>query len=97
MVLFIRSWELGIFISPGTLAKMAPDEVGDDICIASFPGISTEAVISIDSDGDDENETQKVLVPIPYDMNPTPYANSDVAWACDRSCPMPDSFGCIMP
>jgi len=100
-VLFIRHWELGVFISPATLAEMDPDGVGNDICMTPYPGISSDsnAVINLDSDGEDEgeNETPKVLVPLPFDMNPTPYDNHDIAWACDRSCSVPDACGCIMP
>mmetsp|Transcript_12251 Transcript_12251/g.18500 ORF Transcript_12251/g.18500 Transcript_12251/m.18500 type:complete len:81 (+) Transcript_12251:2-244(+) len=77
----------------------------NDICMIPYTGIygdNGNAVIHIDSDDDDdgvdENETRKVvMVPLPFDVNPTPYDDDDIAWAVDRSCPVPDAFGCFMP
>lgn len=88
---------MGVFISPATLAKMTPDTAVNDICMTPYPGISRDAVINLDSDDEDENETTKVLVPLPFAMDPTPYNDNDIPWALDRSCSVPDSFGCIIP
>lgn len=96
-VLFIRHWELGVFISPATLAKkMPPDGKDCKIRLVAHPG-DQNAVISIDSDGEDEGEADNaVLVPLPYDINPDPYHDNDQAWATDRSYPLPDAFGITM-
>jgi len=104
-VLFIRSWELGVFISPATLMAGGHASAGNKLRMHPFRGISDsspDAIINVDSDDDDDdggNECKKsnvVLVPIPFDLNPDPYNNDDVAWARDRSCLIPDAFGCIM-
>ena len=98
-ILYIQHWELGVFMSSKTLAKiMSPDEGGSDIRIVPYPGINQNAVINIDSDDDDEeeegeSETPKVIVPLPFDINPVPYDNNDVAWAVDRHSNVPDRFG----
>lgn len=93
--LFVASWELGIFISPSTLAKKL---ASSDICMTPYPGITagdSTGVINLDDSEDDEYEScsTKVLVPLPYDMNPEPYERTDVRWAVDRSCYLPDAFG----
>ena len=102
-ILFIRHWELGVFISPATLASnAAAPGTGNDIRILPYPGIATSGgdkngVINIDSDNDEEaKETPPVLVPLPFDMNPDKYIIDDIPWATDRSCTEPDIFGCIM-
>ena len=105
-VLFIRSWELGVFISPATLQDGGVRADGNTPCIRPYRGTSassSDAVINLDSDddnADDDNNNNKsnvLLVPIPFDLHPDRYNNYDVAWACDRSCLIPDAFGCIMP
>jgi len=99
-ILFIQHWELGVFMSPATLAKMAPDEVGSDIQLMPYPGIDKSAVINIDGDEEDENdesESPKVLVPLPFDINPVPYDRHDIPWAADRRGNFPpDAFGYTM-
>ena len=98
-ILYIQHWELGVFMSPRTLAKlMSPDEGVSDIHIVPYPGINQNSVINIDSDDDDaeeegETEIQKVIVPLPFDINPVSYDNNDIAWAVDRHCNVPDRFG----
>lgn len=106
-VLFIRSWELGIFISPATilagdgcLARAHPS-LGNKLCIRPYRGKSvpsSDAVINLDCDDEnDDNECNRstvILVPIPFDLKPDKYDDYDVAWAVDRSCFIPDAFGC---
>ena len=103
-VLFIRSWELGVFISPATLLDGGVRADGNTPCIRPYRGASassSNAVINVDSDDDnaddDNNKSNVLLVPIPFDLHPDRYNDYDVAWACDRSCLIPDAFGCIMP
>ena len=103
-VLFIRHWELGVFLSPATLnaggiAALPRPSAGEKCCMRPYCGIasSSNAVINVDSDDDeDENPNNVLFLPIPFDLNPDPYDNDDIAWACDRSCLIPDAFGCIL-
>ncbi|KAL9190640.1 hypothetical protein ACHAXT_000346 [Thalassiosira profunda] len=101
-ILFIRHWELGVFLSPATLAKMAPDEVSE-VAITAYPDLTSGGgggVINLaDSEDDGEDEAPPTaVVPLPFDMNPVPYGKDDVPWATDRrrESPVPDAFGCIM-
>lgn len=96
-ILYIRHWELGVFLSPATLAKVDPGEV-DEIVMTAYPDMTAGAgggVINLaDSDDEEEEETPpKVVVPLPFDMNPIPYDKHDVPWATDRHSPVPDAFG----
>ena len=54
-------------------------------------------VINLDSDDEDKEDNPRVLVPLPFPIDLTPYGSDDVAWAVDRSCPVPDAFWCIIP
>jgi hypothetical protein len=50
----------------------------------TYPGpLST---INVDSDDGNENisTTADVILPIPYNLNPSPYSVNDVFWAVDR-------------
>ena len=97
-VLFIRHWELGVFISPATLAnKMDSTVDGSDACLTPYIGITQDNVINLDSDDEEKIETRSIQVPLPFNMNPLPYDGNDVPWATDRSSSIPDSFGCMMP
>lgn len=94
-VFFIRHWELGVFISPSTLAKRV---VGD------LSGPFTKTYIRIcpyaDSATNDDNTTAnrvEVIVPLPFDpINPERYGNGDVPWTVDGPGKiLPDAFGMI--
>lgn len=109
-VLFIRSWELGVFISPATLltgsrcgGALHPPS-GNKLCIRPYRGksvSSSDTVINIDSDDDTNHNACNVpsvlFVPIPFNLRPDRYDGNDVAWAVDRRCFIPDALGCIMP
>lgn len=96
-ILFIRHWELGVFISPSTLGK----KMGNDVCMAAYPDTSaggSTGVISIDcEDDEDKSETPKVLVPLPQGIDPDAYDHNDVAWARDRGSNLPDTHGGTIP
>jgi tyrosyl-DNA phosphodiesterase-1 len=100
-VLFIRHWELGVFISPSTLAKnvLCDDGVykSGSVYLRPYTGSSLGgSPISIDCD-DEETEEEGVTttVPIPYDaINPTKYGNGDMPWTIDGPGKvLPDAFG----
>ena len=74
-ILFVRHWELGVFISSATFGK--------DVAIVPYRGGG-------------KSYGPEVQVPLPYDLNPTPYNNEDVTWAVDRTTFLPDRFGRIM-
>lgn len=79
-VLFMCNWELGVFMSSATLAKA--NTAGKKVRMKAYPGLSS--VINVDSDDENENNSTNVILPIPFNMNPTPYNTSDVPWAVDR-------------
>mmetsp|Transcript_6269 Transcript_6269/g.14179 ORF Transcript_6269/g.14179 Transcript_6269/m.14179 type:complete len:655 (-) Transcript_6269:48-2012(-) len=81
-ILFIRHWELGVFISPRTL-KQAGNYDGKDVTLVPYRGGGMSS-------------GSEVQVPLPYDLNPTPYNNEDVTWAVDRTTFLPDRFGRII-
>ena len=86
-VLFMCNWEMGVFFSPTTLAKMNHPAVGGkNVRMVAYPGLSS--IINVDSDDENDNDstttTVDVILPIPYDLNPTPYSTNDVFWAVDR-------------
>jgi tyrosyl-DNA phosphodiesterase-1 len=82
-VLFMSNWELGVFMSPATLINAISPDVADDkhVRMVSYSSLLS-SVINVD--GDDENDDSNIILPIPYDINPTPYNASDVFWAVDR-------------
>jgi tyrosyl-DNA phosphodiesterase-1 len=86
-VLFMCNWELGVFMSPATLAKANHPAVADKtVRLVAYPGPSSSVINVDDSDDDENNEdsTTVIILPIPYDVNPTPYDAGDVFWAVDR-------------
>lgn len=97
-VLFVRHWELGVFISPATLAKSV---LGEGSCrcrhIRIRPYTESTSKISIECDGDDDS-TVEITVPLPFDAaNPEKYGNGDVPWSVDGPGKiLPDAFGMIV-
>jgi tyrosyl-DNA phosphodiesterase-1 len=96
-VLFVRHWELGVFISPATLAKNIFGE-GDCRChiIRICPCTENTSTISIDCEEKDSN-VNVITVPLPFDaINPEKYGNGDVPWSVDGPGKiLPDAFGMI--
>ena len=37
-----------------------------------------------------------VILPLPFDVAPTPYSSRDVPWATDRKGGLPDAFGRVL-
>ncbi|KAL3807984.1 hypothetical protein ACHAXA_000954 [Cyclostephanos tholiformis] len=88
-VLFISNWELGVFMSPATLVnaiRLSAVANSKRVRMVAYPGPSS--VINVDDSEDEGDENSTIILPIPYDINPTPYNASDVFWAVDR-----DYFG----
>jgi len=89
-VLFIRHWELGVFFSPATLRNYfdRSDEDVDDghICIVPYTGKNGPKL---------NNSRHVVEVPLPFDLHPCPYSDSDTPWSVDGENSTPDSFGRI--
>ena len=81
-ILFIRHWELGVFISSETLTKAGHGD-GKNVTLVPYRGGGMSS-------------GSEVQVPLPYDLNPTPYNNEDVTWAVDRPTFLPDRFGRII-
>ena len=74
-------------MSPATLAKANHPAVADKtVRLVAYPGPSSSVINVDDSDDDENNEdsTTVIILPIPYDVNPTPYDAGDVFWAVDR-------------
>ena len=93
-VLFIRHYELGVFISPATLAGDERDY--KRLRIRPYTdNPMMNAPISVDCD--DEIDTEDVAIPLPYDViHPERYGNGDVPWTVDGPGKiLPDSFGRI--
>lgn len=89
-ILFIRHWELGVFISPETLQRASGDDSGE-VRLVPFTG-SAIGPDTVDSG----HESNDVCAALPYGLSPTPYNPEDVSWACDRPAIMPDRFGRVM-
>jgi len=89
-VLFIRHWELGVFFSPATFRNYfdRSDEDVDDghICIVPYTGKNGPKL---------NNSRHVVEVPLPFDLHPCPYSDSDTPWSVDGENSTPDSFGRI--
>ena len=100
-VLFIRHYELGVFISPATLAKEALGDERDYKRLRIRPYIGNAMIDTpINIDCDDQNGhkgTEDVAIPLPYDViDPERYGNGDVPWTVDGPGKiLPDSFGRI--
>jgi tyrosyl-DNA phosphodiesterase-1 len=102
-VLFIRHWELGVFISPATLAKKVTEVDGDCKChcVRIFPytcSAVSQGPITIDCNDESSSEgIVNITIPLPYDaINPERYGNGDVPWTVDGGGKaLPDSFGMI--
>ncbi|KAL7457886.1 hypothetical protein ACHAWC_010450 [Mediolabrus comicus] len=85
MINFIAHWELGVFISPATLAKARGD--GKRVRIVPFGhyGKTSNGAICLDSDDDDEEDDEgvDVHVPLPYSLYTPAYDSKDVHWTND--------------
>lgn len=104
-VFFIRHWELGVFISPATLAnskftggearRIVPYIVND---------IGNSPINLADSDDEGDTESRDVVAPLPYDvMNPSIYHHQgeDMAWTVDgpwsrNGFVLPDLHGVVL-
>jgi tyrosyl-DNA phosphodiesterase-1 len=80
LILRIAHWELGVFISPATLAKARGD--GKRVRIVPFGhyGKTSNGAICLDSDDDEDDEGVDVHVPLPYSLHTPAYDSKDVHW-----------------
>jgi tyrosyl-DNA phosphodiesterase-1 len=80
LILRIAHWELGVFISPATLAKARGD--GKRVRIVPFGhyGKTSNGAICLDSDDDEDDEGIDVHVPLPYSLHTPAYDSKDVHW-----------------
>ncbi|KAL7481428.1 hypothetical protein ACHAW6_007105 [Cyclotella cf. meneghiniana] len=97
-VLFIRHWELGVFLSPGTLAKHVIGTNGDCKCCCIRLRPYTRSIVSGDPIHEDVKEDiVDITVPLPYDViNPVKYSDTDVPWTIDGGGKLlQDEFGIV--
>eukprot|EP00970_Alexandrium_tamarense_P015746 scaffold5469_cov175-Alexandrium_tamarense.AAC.7 len=104
-VLFIRHWELGVFISPATLAN-SKFTGGEARRIVPYIGndIGNSPINLADSDDGGDTESRDVVAPLPYDvMNPSIYHHQgeDMAWTVDgpwsrNGFVLPDLHGVVL-
>ncbi|KAL7579337.1 hypothetical protein ACA910_014013 [Epithemia clementina (nom. ined.)] len=69
--LFIRHWELGVFVTPDLLG-----------CEKLVPWDEHRLAVP-----------RELVVPLPFNMNPSPYGPTDQPWAVDEHHEIPDRFG----
>jgi len=88
--LFVRHWELGVFVSPRLLKakRMVPWEPPSSSRSSSSPSDNND-----DDDDDDDEEEVVVTVPLPFKAHPDRYGAGDRPWAVDGRYWIPDRFG----
>jgi tyrosyl-DNA phosphodiesterase-1 len=91
-ILFIRHWELGVFISAATLAR------GDGKQVRIVPLADHEndntGVICLNSDDEDGQDYDVIRVPLPYSLHTPAYDNKGNPWTDDPVLhQQPDAFG----
>jgi tyrosyl-DNA phosphodiesterase-1 len=80
--LVIRHWELGIFVSPKTLTgNRISDPDGTLVRMVPYQG------------GNVTGGDHRVVLPLPFDVQPTPYGQDDIPWSVDRVNSQPDQYG----
>ena len=97
-ILFIRHWELGVFISPATLTKQLLDDGGDCKCqkVRLCPYIGSNSNTKVDEADTFSTGKRDALIPLPYNVNLERYGNGDVPWTVDGGGKiLPDIFGRI--
>ena len=80
--IFVRSWELGVFVSPQTLGV-------DKLILWRPPGEMNQ-----NNSRNNSSATTTTTVPMPYNTHSLqPYESSDEPWAWNIRHPIPDRFG----
>lgn len=95
-ILFIRHWELGVFISPATLTQRL---FGDGckcqrVRLCPYTKNNSNTPINVDEADSFGTGKKDAVVPLPYSVNMERYGNGDVPWTVDGGDKiLPDSFG----
>ena len=84
-ILFVRHWELGVFVSAATLSKARGD--GKQVRIVPLAAgydNDNNGAICIDCDDDEDGENDDIIrVPLPYSIQVLMYDNNDIPWTDD--------------
>lgn len=91
-ILFIRHWELGVFLSGETLSRCN----GKQVRIVPLADYDTDSngIICLDSDDDGEEGSNVIRVPLPYSLHTPSYADNEKPWSDDSVVyQQPDAFG----
>jgi tyrosyl-DNA phosphodiesterase 1 len=93
--LFVRHWELGIFLSPQTLGCRRLVPYSSSLSSSHRP-TSNGAALSSSTGENDDDDDDIATVPLPYLFHPEPYQpgnDGDEPWAWDKVFTKSDAWG----